>query len=383
MTDAPRPSALHVPALDGVRGIAIAMVLLHHSGWPSPVSSIGWVGVDLFFVLSGYLITGILIDTREASNRARSFYVRRALRIFPLYYAVLVAVFVVAPAIVSIHWPSYRALVPGQIWYWTYLCDWPMAFSHPPIVTILGHFWTLSIEEQFYWIWPLVIWSLSRQAAMRVCGMLIVAASILRIYLVTHVPLVLNPSLVVAFEYLFLPTRVDGLAVGALLALALRGPGGGAAVVRWMRPMAVAGVVAMAAVVARRHTASHDDAWVIMVGYPAIALAFGGVVLYAVMRRSPLLELRPIRALGKYSYGLYVLHQPMIMVARYTFRVPDANVDAGGRFTAIMLPIVFLAAYASYHLFEKHFLRLKRVLAPLEWPAVGSVPAAVGPARGP
>jgi peptidoglycan/LPS O-acetylase OafA/YrhL len=379
MSDAPRPSASHVPALDGVRGIAIALVLLHHSGWPRFVGPIGWVGVDLFFVLSGYLITSILIDTREASHRARSFYVRRALRIFPLYYAVLVAVFVVAPTILSIHWPSYRALVPEQIWYWTYLCDWPMAFSHPPIVTILGHFWTLSIEEQFYWVWPLVIWALSRQAAVRLCGVLVVGASILRIFLVTHVPLVLNPSLVVAFEYLFLPTRIDGLAVGALVALVLRGPGGAAALVRWLRPAAVAGGGALAVVVIWRGTASHDDPWMIMIGYPAIALAFGGVVLYAVVRRSTVLELAPLRTLGKYSYGLYVLHQPIMMVARGTFRLPDANVGAGRSFTVTMLPIVFVAAYLSYHLFEKHFLRLKNVLGPIEPQTGEPVRAALAP----
>ena len=179
----------HVPALDGVRGIAIAMVLLHHCGWPRVFGEGGWIGVDLFFVLSGYLITGILADTRESVGRGRSFYVRRALRIFPLYYAVLFALFVVAPIVHPISWAQYRALVPEQAWYWTYLSDWRMAFAHPPTVTLLGHFWTLSIEEQFYWVWPVVIWSLTGRAAMRLCGGLLMAASILRVYLVLHYPL--------------------------------------------------------------------------------------------------------------------------------------------------------------------------------------------------
>jgi peptidoglycan/LPS O-acetylase OafA/YrhL len=339
-------------------------VLLHHCGWPQPISNAGWVGVDMFFVLSGYLITGILTDTRDTARRARSFYTRRALRIFPLYYAALLALFVIAPAIHPIRWPQYQALVPEQIWYWTYLCDWRMAFSHPPMVTILGHFWTLSIEEQFYWIWPVVIWSLSPRAAMRLCVLLVLAASILRIYLVTHYPLVLNPSLVVAFEYLFLPTRIDGLVIGALLALALREPAGAAAVNRWMRPAAIVSALALATVVALRRTVSHDDPWIIMVGYPTLALAFGGVVFYAVVRRSALLELGLFRTLGKYSYGLYVLHQPIMSIARLTLRIPDARAGAGASFTAIMLPIVFAAAYASYHLFEKQFLRLKDVWAP-------------------
>ena len=117
-------------------------------GWPRVFGDAGWIGVDLFFVLSGYLITGILSDTRDSDTRARSFYVRRALRIFPLYYAVLFALFVIAPAVHPISWAQYHALVPEQVWYWTYLADWRMAFAHPPTVTLLGHFWTLSIEEQ-------------------------------------------------------------------------------------------------------------------------------------------------------------------------------------------------------------------------------------------
>ena len=120
----------------------------------------------------------------------------------------------------------------------------------------------------------------------------------------------------------------------------------------------------LAGLVAWRRTASHDDPWVIMIGYPALAVAFGGVVLYAAVCRSRVLELSVLRTLGKYSYGLYVLHVPIATVARLTFQVPDANVGAGRRFTAIVLPIVFVAAYLSYHLYEKQFLRLKDVLGP-------------------
>ena len=350
---------VHVPALDGVRGIAIALVLLHHCGWPKPIAGPGWIGVDLFFVLSGYLITGILFDTRDAPNRAQSFYVRRALRIFPIYYAVLVILFVITPLVHPVHWRQVDALAGEEAWYWTYLCDWRMAFSHPPTVTILGHFWTLSIEEQFYWLWPIVIWALSRRAALRLCVALLVGATLLRIYLITSVPLVLTPTLQVAFAYLFLPTRIDGLVCGALIALALRGPGGSPAVVRWMRPVGLAATGVLIATVLLRRTASHDDPWIILTGYPTLALAFAGVLLYAVTTPTPFLAWRPLRVLGKYSYGLYVLHQPIMTVARVGLHMPDASVGAGRSFTLIMLPIVFAAAWLSYHLYEKQFLKLK------------------------
>ena len=117
-----------------------------------------------------------------------------------------------------------------------------------------------------------------------------------------------------------------------------------------------------------------------MVGYPALALAFGGLVLYAAAWRSTLLELAPLRALGKYSYGLYVLHFPIMTVARLTFHVPDASVGAGGRFTATVLPIVFAAAYLSYHFVEKPFLRLKDVLGSLGPPVHETAPSPISSA---
>src|SRR5262249_28977830 len=138
------------------------------------------------------------------------------------------------------------------------------------------------------------------------------------------------------------------------IALALRGPGGATAVVRWMRPLALAATAVLVATVVVRRTVSHDDPWIILTGYPTLALAFGGIVLYAVTTPSRVLAWQPLRTLGKYSYGLYVLHQPIMTVARIGFHMPDASVGAGRSFTLIMLPIVFVAAWLSYHLYEKH-----------------------------
>src|SRR5208282_2036951 len=144
--------------LDGVRGIAILLVLLFHLEVSYPPSIprmffapllLGWSGVDLFFVLSGFLITGILWESRSSPGRARTFYVRRALRILPLYYGVLIAVFIIRPALGPAHRLDDVALANEHVWYWSYLGAWRIALDHPHAATYLTLFWTLSIEEQF------------------------------------------------------------------------------------------------------------------------------------------------------------------------------------------------------------------------------------------
>src|SRR4051812_37533430 len=132
MATATRPlSQVHLPALDTLRGVAIALVLFHNlsifvpSGsavdklWNAFVES-GWVGVQLFFVLSGFLITGILLDDRDKPRAIRVFYIRRFLRIFPLYYALLVVYFLILPPLI----PALQKPLSETIWYWLYLSNW-------------------------------------------------------------------------------------------------------------------------------------------------------------------------------------------------------------------------------------------------------------------
>src|SRR5947209_10880356 len=131
-----------IPELDGIRGIAILMVLMVHfgsaPGLPSAVGAVvefGWAGVDLFFVLSGFLITGILLSTRQHEGYFSTFYRNRTLRIFPIYYAFLLVALVLAP-----EWK--------QVAYWLYLGHFMNASDQP--IKYMRHFWSLAIEEQFY-----------------------------------------------------------------------------------------------------------------------------------------------------------------------------------------------------------------------------------------
>jgi len=150
-----------MPALDGVRGLAIVLVMISHvviglrpgGGFDTGVIEVarsGWMGVDLFFVLSGFLITGILLDARNGPHYFRNFYIRRTLRIFPLYYGILVAVFVITPFLVpDVRDQSWFSGVhENRIWFWTYTSNLLLAIDGTWEATpILGGFWSLAVEE--------------------------------------------------------------------------------------------------------------------------------------------------------------------------------------------------------------------------------------------
>src|SRR5437870_557283 len=165
---------MRVRALDGLRGIAILMVMLYHQTVMVGSTGIdrfvgfwtlsGWIGVDLFFVLSGFLITGILSDSKGATGYFRNFYARRVLRIFPLYYGVVAFSLLILPYIP--HWKLENlARIKGdELWYWTYLSNFSIAAHAAFRHGILDVSWSLSIEEQFYLMWPLLVLLLSRRS---------------------------------------------------------------------------------------------------------------------------------------------------------------------------------------------------------------------------
>jgi len=368
-----------VPALDGVRGLAILLVLVAHyrdiSG-AGPldralrhVTLLGYTGVDLFFVLSGFLITGILLDARGGRGFFRVFYARRALRILPLYYGIVAALVFVWPVIHRQTAPML-AMLHNQGWYWAYAVNfiWRDA-GRTPYRT--GHFWSLAVEEQFYIVWPFVVWWLDRSTLRRVCIACIVGAFLLRCWGVS--------AGVDVFSYV--PMRMDTLALGALLAIETREPAGLAALAptaRWLGP--VAGL--LLAVTFLTGGAWRYGMWVHeTIGYSASALAFAALVGAASTGwGAPVLTSRPLRFLGKYSYGIYVFHWPLLLflgpVYAIVNRIPlvaGSSVLRELAFLVVASTIAVGVALASWYLYESRWLALKRfVPEPRGDPAVAS-----------
>ncbi|MBY0113707.1 MAG: acyltransferase [Phycisphaerales bacterium] len=402
----------HVPALDGIRGLAILLVMIFHMNLLAGasrvdhaarfISSAGWTGVDLFFVLSGFLITGILLDTKHGKGYFRLFYARRALRIFPLYYAVVAFSLIVLPAVAAHLPPVAQAKLDrfGTIgsdgWmYWAYLSNFAIASAEKFRHGILDISWSLAIEEQFYLVWPAVVYLLSREKLLYACVGAIFFAIGFRCYLVWHGA---HPIAV----HLLTPSRIDALAVGAFIAAAIRGPGGLEALLRIGRPLALAAFAIVTLGLGYRFLsntgrpgeegfASANLPEIQTVGLTLIAVAFGGLLVHVVaaagrgssLERSSraswivrFFESGLLRALGKYSYAMYLFHQPVRAVIR-DLVIPrslmDGKVFASDKlwvahsqilpqvvFTTASIAVTFALAWVSWHVFEKRCLAIKK-----------------------
>lgn len=365
-------SRAHVPALDGVRGVAILVVLVHNLSifvgkgsiadrlW-TVVTEAGWVGVELFFVLSGFLITGILLDDDPARGRAanlKAFYIRRSLRIFPLYYAFLVVYFVLAPLVA----PSLARPFAEVKWYWVYLSNWSCLWWG--VLPGLGHVWSLAVEEQFYMVWPWLVGGLSRRFFLSICLSIVIVAFGARLGFWAI-------AIDDAWIYCSTATRMDALAIGALLALGLRSDVWRARIAAKLRPATIVTVVALLLLMVKTHGMNRHNPLVQIVGYLLIAVASGSLVAYAALpspgdaSRPRLLAHPVLRFFGRYSYGIYIIHAPLKHLAFDTWKpaieahLARHPVATDMAFIVVLTMVTIVVALVSWTLLEKPCLRLK------------------------
>ena len=340
----------HIPQLDVLRGAAVLAVMLYHAAdlGPAlhlrPLVHLGYTGVDLFFVLSGFLITGILVQSKDGPGYFKSFYARRALRIWPLYYALLFFTFAMLPLLrPSLGGAIFERSHPWQSF--PFFLQNLMANGQGAFDTVRVT-WSLAIEEQFYLVWPVIVWLAPRRALKP----LALSALFLSVAARWSVLYGLTPPVNIYTNTL---TRLDGLALGAFLALWIPEKDS-----RTVRRAGIA-MVAVTLPVALAIAWFESGHWSF---YALVSASFAGMLCVGI-NTPALSHLRFMKYTGKISYGLYLVHVPVFALASAStfprFLFPHSPVTADAVLFVVSFALCYAVAAASWHFYESKFLRWK------------------------
>ncbi len=354
-----KPFSKHLPYLDGIRGIAIILVLLYHCFFDFGVTRIGWVGVNLFFILSGYLITNILLQTKQDKHYFRNFFIRRSLRIFPLYYLFLIVVFFLLSVFTPYLTGDFDYYAHHQLWFWLYAQNWLYALDGFPDNFFLHHLWSLAVEEQFYLFWPLIVYFFSARSLIYVNVILIITANFFRFYLGERL------GFVFPFQYVHLFSCMDALLWGAVLAN-----------LKFLKILQkfkkfipfiflISGFVIAVFIIQKKSLFFEQ----LIPLFPVINIFFASILYFAIVdfkfshQFERFLSFKTFTWFGKFSYGIYIYHYPIYLAllnGLSYFAILNSNALIVKALTGVFaVTLSLIIAYFSYHLFEKRFLLLK------------------------
>ncbi len=355
----------HFPELDGIRGMAISFILIFHcmpfKGIPIDSAAFMlknsmWIGVDLFFVLSGFLITRILMGLKEQNKKYLVFYGRRALRIFPLYYFSLVFVFFVLTNNQEIKYIlTYAA--PKQ-WFFLYGYNiYIMIKNSFSISDYLNHFWSLCVEEQFYLFWPFLIFSFTSKKLpyVMLSAVLISILSKIFLYLMgMNWPVIFSNTI----------ARMDCFAFGGLAAYGY---------INWnnsnfnqrIKTLFFVSIVVLVVYGVVEKGIRLDSFFTQVLITPVIAVFFSSFIYLIINGYFKFLQwlffLKWLRLLGKYSYGIYVYHW-LLFITLVRLDIFKLNIKNAWLEFLLLLIVTISVSVMSYHVLELPFLKMKRYL---------------------
>lgn len=366
----PKPFFGYIPELDVIRAVAVTMVILnhmwphstaHHRGWD--LLNLSWIWMDSFFVLSGFLIGGILLDTRCGPGYFKNFYTRRAFRILPVYY-LLITILTIASALLGTGYlyggiPAlYRWGSPW--WFFAYIGNVPPAITGVIPTAANGAFvplWSLQIEEQFYLLFPLLVFYLKPKVLGRTLLGFACLSPLLRILLYWREPGNLW------IQYVLLPCHMEGLALGAWVALRFRTR-------PWVisKPKLTLSTVLMIGLTVfcgARGGYIHTSAFNRTVGFSLSSIASTLAVIWLVVHRgsslTAILRISAVKFLAKISYSAYLFHIPVsiVLLALATkFNLQWLSYERFLRVAAVYCLTILLSAL-SWRFIENPLLRLR------------------------
>lgn len=355
----------HYPALDTLRGIAIVMVLLYHNFSYISLFEFCWLGVDLFFVLSGFLITDILIHTSQTKLFLISFYKRRFLRIFPLYYVCLGLIAWLLPLVIHVPYDVeyYRT---NSVWFCSFLQNWFFIIDSPEKYRFLDHFWSLALEEQFYLFWPIAFLILKTIKKRLIFLLLIfLLFSLFRFIIVAQQPFQISYTNLIRF------CRIDGLLIGCIVGLIVQCKNSKAKKLILTPAILLEISCVTLLFVSSEHLKLKFFTDLLI--FPLASIIFGSIICYSVSRNTHINQrlwiFRILNALAKVSFGLYILHWPIYLwltpyIKNWLQFSNVSNLNSDILNSILNSTIAVLFSFISYRYFEKPFLSMKDKIAP-------------------